>query len=105
MQQDGLFIQQKTQIVDFAAKQRLPSIGGYGEYVEAGGLMSYGPNIREHYGRAATYVDKIFKGANPGDLPVEQPTQLELLINMKTAKTLGIRVPQSILVQATKAIE
>lgn len=88
-----------------AAKQRLPSIGTYGEYVEAGGLMSYGQNIRENYRRAAIYVDKIFKGANPGDLPIEQPTTFELFINLKTAKTLGIKVPQSILLQATKVVE
>ena len=102
---DPLFQQQKNQIVELAAKQRLPSIGMYSEYVEAGGLMSYGQNIRENYRRAATYVDKIFKGANPGDLPVEQPTKFELVVNLKTARTLGIKVPQSILVQATKVIE
>ena len=67
--------------------------------------MSYGQNIREYCRRAATYVDKIFKGANPGELPVEQPTQFELAINLKTAKTLGLKIPQSILVQATKVIE
>ncbi len=103
--QDGFLIQQKNQIVELAAKQRLPSIAGYGEYVEAGGLMSYGINIREITKRAATYVDKIFKGANPGDLPVEQPTTFELFINRKTAKALGLTIPQSLLVQATTVIE
>ena len=103
--QDAFFIQQTRQIVELVTKQRLPSIGGYGEYVEAGGLMSYGQNNRENFRRAATYVDKIFKGANPGDLPVEQPTQFELFINLKTAKALGLTVPQSILLQATKVIE
>ena len=102
---DPLFLQRQNQIVELAAKQRLPSIGAYGVYVEAGGLMSYGIDIREHIRRAATYVDKIFKGANPGDLPVEQPTTFELFINLKTAKALGIKVPQSILIQATKVIE
>ena len=102
---EALFQQQKNQIVELAAKQQLPSIGGYGEYVEAGGLMSYGQNIRENYRRAATYVDKIFKGANPGDLPVEQPTQFELFINRKTANALGLKIPNSILLQATKVIE
>ena len=102
---DPLLQQRKNQIAELAAKQRLPSIGAYGVYVEAGGLMSYGIDIREHIRRAATYVDKIFKGANPGDLPVEQPTTFELFINLKTAKALGIKVPQSILIQATKVIE
>ena len=102
---DALFIQQKTQIVELAAKQRLPSIAAHGEYAEAGGLMSYGQNIGENYKRAATYVDKILKGANPGDLPVEQPTSFELVINRNTAKALGLTIPQSLLVQATKVIE
>ena len=102
---EAFFQQQKNQIVELAAKQRLPSIGGYSEYVEAGGLMSYGQNLRENYKRAATYVDKIFKGANPGDLPVEQPTQFELFINRKTANALGLKIPNSMLVQATKVIE
>ena len=102
---EGLFQQQKSQIVELAAKQRLPSIGGYSEYVEAGGLMSYGNNIRENYRRAATYVDKIFKGANPGDLPVEQPTTFKLFINRKTANALGLKIPNSLLAQTTKVIE
>ena len=102
---DPFFQQQKNQIVELAAKQRLPAIGGYGEYVEAGGLMSYGQNLRETCRRAATYVDKIFKGANPGDLPVEQPTTFDLFINRKTANALGLKIPNSMLVQATKVIE
>ena len=105
VQSDALFQQQKKQIVELAAKQRLPSIGTYSEYVEAGGLMSYGPNIGENFRRAAAYIDKIFKGANPGDLPVEQPTRFELAINLKTAKALGLKVPQSLLIQAAKVIE
>ena len=103
--QEGFFAQQKTQIVELAAKRRLPSIYGTGNFVESGGLMSYGSNTVDGFRRAATYVDKILKGANPGDLPVEQPTNFELVLNMKTAKTLGITVPQSILIQATKVIE
>ena len=99
------FQQQKNQIVELATKQRLPSIGGYGEYVEAGGLISYGQNIRENYRRAATYIDKIFKGANPGDIPVEQPTLFELVINRKTAKALGLTIPYSLQISATKIIE
>ena len=102
---EALFQQQKNQIVELAAKHRLPSIGGYGEYVEAGGLMSYGQNLGEPLKRAATYVDKIFKGANAGELPVEQPTTFELFVNLKTARMLGLKVPQTILVQATKVIE
>ena len=102
---EALFIQQRGQILELAAKQRLPSISGYSEYAEAGGLMSYGPKLRENYQRAATYVDKILKGANPGELPVEQPTTFELIVNLKTAKALGIKVPQTILIQATRVIE
>ena len=105
VQSDALFQQQKKQIVELAAKQRLPSIGTYSEYVEAGGLMSYGPNIGENFRRAAAYIDKIFKGANPGELPVQQPTTFDLAVNMKTAKALGLKVPQTILIQATKVIE
>ena len=102
---EALFIQQREQILELAAKQRLPSIGGFGEYAEAGGLMSYGQNIRENFGRAATYVDKIFKGANPGDIPVEQPTTFELFINRKTAKTLGLTIPYALQISATKFID
>ncbi len=101
----SFFSQQKTQIVELAMKHRLPSIGGYREYAEAGGLMSYGNDLRESFRRAATYVDKILKGANPGDLPVEQPTKFELFVNSKTAKALGVRIPQSILIRADKVIE
>ena len=102
---EPLFQQQKNQILELAAKHRLPSIAAYGEYVEAGGLMSYGQNISANYRRAATYIDKIFKGANPGDLPVEQPTTFELFINRKTANALGLKIPNSMLAQATKVIE
>ena len=102
---EQLFQQQKDQILRLTAKHRLPSIGSYSEYVESGGLVSYGNHIQENYRRAATYVDKILKGANPADLPVEQPTRFELVINMKTAKVLGIKVPQSLLLQATRVIE
>ena len=103
--QDPFLVQQKNQILELAAKQKLPTIAGYREFVEAGGLISYGQNAGENFRRAATYVDKIFKGAKAGELPVEQPTAFELIVNMKTAKTLGIKVPQTILIQATKVIE
>lgn len=102
---DAAFIQQRRQIAELAAKDRLPSISSFREYVEAGGLMSYGANITERYRRAATYVDQILKGAKPGDLPVEQPTTFELVINQKTAKALGITIPQSLLINADKVIE
>ncbi|MEO8442234.1 MAG: ABC transporter substrate-binding protein [Betaproteobacteria bacterium] len=102
---EAFFSQQKTQIVELATKHRLPSIGGYREYVEAGGLMSYGNDIRDSFRRAATYVDKILKGAKPGDLPVEQPTKFELFVNLKTARALGVKIPPSILIRADKVIE
>ena len=100
-----LYIQQRLQIAELAVKHRLPSISAFREYAEAGVLMSYGPNINEMYRRAATYVDKILKGAKPADLPVEQPTKFELIINGKTAKALGLKIPQSLLISATKVIE
>ena len=92
-------------IVDFATKSRLPGMYPGRDFTEAGGLMSYGPNAVDLYRRAATHVDKILKGTKPADLPVEQPTIFELVINMKTAKALGIKFSNSILVQATKVIE
>jgi putative ABC transport system substrate-binding protein len=103
--QNPLFLQIRRQIADLAAKNRLPSIAAYREYVEVGILMSYGHDNTENYRRAASYVDKILKGAKPAELPVEQPTKFELVINLKTAKALGITIPNSILVQATKVIE
>ena len=103
--QEALFQQQKNQIVELAAKHRLPSIGAYSEYVEAGGLISYGQNIRENFHRGATYVDKILKGARPGDIPMEQPTKFELFINSKTARALGLTIPYSLRISADKVIE
>ena len=101
---DGMFITNTKRIADLAAKQRLPSIG-FDAFAEAGGLMSYGANLPELFRRAAYFLDRIFKGAKPADLPVEQPTKFELAINMKTAKALGLKIPNSIMVQATKIIE
>jgi ABC-type uncharacterized transport system substrate-binding protein len=92
-------------IVDFALKNRLPGIYEERVFVEAGGLMSYAPSFTDLFRRAATYVDKILKGAKPADLPVEQPTKFELVINLKTAKALGLTIPQSILVRADQVIE
>lgn len=100
-----LYVQQRRQIAELAAKYRLASIAPNREYAEAGGLLSYGQNQAENYRRAATYADKIFKGANPGDLPIEQPTKLELIINGKAAKALGLAIPQSLLISAEKVIE
>ncbi len=91
-------------IADLAAKQRLPLIGG-GEFAEAGGLISYGVNFDGMWRRAAYYVDKILKGAKPGEIPVEQATKFELIVNMKTAKSLGIKIPNSVMVRADKVIE
>jgi putative ABC transport system substrate-binding protein len=102
---DAFFIQQGRQIAQLAAKQRLPSMAGSREYVEAGGLMSYGQNLADNYRRAATYVDKILKGARPGDLPIEQPTTFELFINRKTAKAIGLAIPQELLLRADRVIE
>ena len=102
---DSLFIQQRSQFAELASQYRLPAIFAMREHVEAGGLISYGQNLSDSYRRAAAYVDKIFKGAKPGDLPVEQSTTLELYINRKTAKALGLTIPQSLLISADKVIE
>jgi putative ABC transport system substrate-binding protein len=92
-------------IVEFAAKNRLPLAAGWGAWVQAGGLVSYGPNVEDMVRRATSYVDKILKGAKPGDLPVQQPTRFELLINLKTAKALGLTIPEAFLLRADKVIE
>jgi putative ABC transport system substrate-binding protein len=102
---DAIHQLRQAWIVDFAAKRRLPALYQLKEYVEAGGLMSYGASIADNYRRAATYVDKILKGAKPADLPVEQPTKFELVINLKTANALGLTIPQTIILQADQIIE
>ncbi len=96
---------QRTQAADLAVKSRLPTIYLAREFVEAGGLMSYGVNINDLFRRAATYVDKILKGAKPADLPVEQPMQFELVINLKTAQALGLTIPPMVLFQADEVIK
>jgi len=100
-----MFSSKRRRLVDLAAKNRLPALFSFREYVDAGGLMSYGPNLADLFRRAATYVDKILKGAKPGDLPVEQPTKFELVINLKTAKALGLTIPQSLLLRADEVIK
>ena len=105
MLDDTLLYTHGTKIVDLAAKGRLPVMYGFREHVEAGGLMVYGASLRDLYRRAATYVDKILKGAKPAELPVEQPTKFELVINLKTAKTLGLTIPQSLLQRADEVIQ
>jgi putative ABC transport system substrate-binding protein len=94
----------RSQIASFAQRTRLPSMYGQKEFADAGGLITYGPNTADMWRRAATYVDKILKGLKPEDLPVQQPTQFELVINLKTAKALGLTVPQSVLVRADEII-
>jgi len=100
-----MFGSERRRLVDLAAKNRLPTVFPFREYVDAGGLMSYGPNLADLYRRAATYVDKILKGAKPGDLPVEQPTKFDLVINLKTAKALGLTIPPSLLGRADEIIQ
>ena len=102
---DPMFVGPRSQVVLLVAKSRLPAVYGLREFAEAGGLMSYGPSIAHQFRRAATYVDKILKGAKPGDLPIEQATKFELVINMKTAKALGLTIPRSLLLRADQVIE
>jgi putative ABC transport system substrate-binding protein len=102
---DRLFLHNRQRIMDFATKQRLPVVPGHPELVEAGGLMSFGPSYPGMHRRAATYVDKILKGVEPADLPVERPTTFDLVINLKTARVLGLTIPPSLLQRADQVIE
>ena len=100
-----MFHIERSRLVDLAAKNRLPAVYRLREFVDAGGLMSYGPDFADMFQRAATYVDKILKGAKPADLPVEQPTKFELVINLKAAKALGLTIPPSVLRRADEVVE
>jgi ABC-type uncharacterized transport system substrate-binding protein len=102
---DGMFLSHQARIIDLTAKHRIPTMYGVRELAKAGGLMAYGVNLPGMYRRGALFVDRILKGTKPGDLPVEQPTQFELIINLKTAKALGLRMPQSLLIRADQLIE
>ena len=102
---DALFVTHRAKLHDLASRNRLPTMHGLRDHVEAGGLLSYGPGIVVMSARAAFYVDKILKGAKPADMPVEQPTKFELAINLRTAKSLGLVIPQSLLVRADQVIE
>ena len=101
----AMFFSERRRLLDLAAKNRLPAVYTQREFVDAGGLMSYGPNLADLFRRAATYVDRILKGAKPADLPVELPTKFELVINLKTAKALGLTIPLSLLQRADQVIE
>jgi putative ABC transport system substrate-binding protein len=101
----GMFFVERRRLVDLATKNRLPTVYTFREFVEAGGLMSYGQSQADLNRRAATYVDKILKGATPADLPVEQPTKFELVINLTTTKVLGLTIPPSLLQRADQVIE
>jgi len=101
----AVLIRERRRLADLAAKNRLPAVYSLREFADAGGFMAYGPNLADLFRRAATYVDKILKGAKPADLPVEQPTKFELVINLKTAKALGLKIPQSLLQRADELIQ
>src|SRR5215467_4091524 len=102
---DAIMVALSEQIAAFSVKTRIPVIAGWGQFAESGNLMTYGPNLRESYRRLAYYVDKILKGAKPSELPVELPMKLEFVINLKTAKQIGLTIPQSVLYRADKVIK
>jgi putative ABC transport system substrate-binding protein len=103
--QDALTLQHRKEIIAFAIEKRLPGVFVAREWVEAGGLMSYGENLSDMYHRGAYFVDRILKGAKPADLPVEQTTKFELVLNLRTAKAIGLEIPPPLLVRADEVIE
>jgi putative ABC transport system substrate-binding protein len=102
---DAMFVGRHAQIVGYAAKSRLPAIYSTREFTDAGGLMNYGPNVADLWRRSAVFVDKILKRAKPANLPVEQPTKFELVINLRTARALGLTIPPAVLARADEVIE
>jgi putative ABC transport system substrate-binding protein len=102
---DALMFQQRRQIVEFIIGKRLPAVTQFEEMTELGALMSYGVDIADLWRRASSYIDKVLKGANPGDLPFEQPTKFELILNLKTAKSIGLTIPPALLLEASSVIE
>jgi putative ABC transport system substrate-binding protein len=102
---DPLFLSERRLIAVLAQQARLPTVFARREQVDAGGLVSYGPSVREQFRQAADYVDRVLRGASPASLPVEQPTRIELVVNLKTAKAIGVAVPPSIMLRADEAIE
>ena len=102
---DALMMAQRKEIAEFAVKQRVASVGGWSQFADAGALMTYGPNLFTSFKRIAFYIDKILKGAKPADLPVEQPTNVELVVNLKTAKQIGLTIPAHVLARADKVIK
>jgi len=102
---DSMLVANRTRIAELAIRSRRPAMYGLTDHVKAGGLMAYGPNVADMHRRAATYVDKILKGSKLTDLPVEQPTKFELVVNLKTAKALGLTIPPSLLARADEVIQ
>jgi putative ABC transport system substrate-binding protein len=102
---DSMLVGQRRRVADLAARSRLPALYSQREFVDVGGLISYGPSLLDMWRRATTHVDKILRGAKPGDVPVEQPTKFELVINLKTAKLLGLTISQSVLTRADDVIQ
>jgi putative ABC transport system substrate-binding protein len=105
VQGDPFSMTHRKQILEFATTRKLPVISIFGDFAEAGALMSYGPSRIEMFKRAALFVDKLLKGAKPSDLPIEQPTKLEFIVNLKTAKQLGLRIPPNVLARANRVIK